>query len=402
MPTSLLRLTLNFFFPAGFLTAATIILLHFVDLPQAVRAFFPFFPSLVVGVGLFLGWRFNRTRLIFALIVLAVVDQVLLFDMEPPQLLFARAALATLLPLNLVFFSSITERGLLTAAGISRLLLLLTQPFLLLWLHQNHYDAVMRLLTWTLYDHHLLSRLQIPQPALAVYAFALVVTSIRFLRRPAPLDAAFPWAIAITGGALATGMSGEMLTLYFSAAAFVLATAVLETSHGMAYRDELTSLPARRALNEALLKTGRRYTVAMVDIDHFKKINDTHGHDVGDEVLKMVAAKLAGVRGGGRAFRYGGEEFTILFPGRGAQETTEHLEDLREIIAKANFTIRNRKRPKRKPKNVMAVSKGTKVPVTVSIGVAEHKGSEEAATVIKAADKALYRAKSGGRNRVCS
>ena len=60
----------------------------------------------------------------------------------------------------------------------------------------------------------------------------------------------------------------------------ILAAGVLETSHGMAFRDELTGLPARRALNEALLKVGRRYTVAMVDVDHFKKVNDRYGHDV--------------------------------------------------------------------------------------------------------------------------
>ena len=85
----------------------------------------------------------------------------------------------------------------------------------------------------------------------------------------------------------------------------------------MAYDDELTGLPARRALNEALTRLRGVYTVAMVDIDHFKRFNDEHGHDVGDQLLRMVGARVGEVRGGGRAFRYGGEEFAVLFPGSG-------------------------------------------------------------------------------------
>jgi len=79
-------------------------------------------------------------------------------------------------------------------------------------------------------------------------------------------------------------------------------------------------LPSRRALIERLPSLGRRYTVAMVDVDHFKNFNDTYGHDAGDQVLRMVASRLGEVSGGGTAFRYGGEEFTILFPGKGGKE----------------------------------------------------------------------------------
>src|SRR5439155_477780 len=80
--------------------------------------------------------------------------------------------------------------------------------------------------------------------------------------------------------------------------ALILIVAVVEASYHMAYQDSLTGLPARRALNEALLRLGGHYTVAMLDVDHFKRINDHHGHDVGDQVLKMIAAKLAQLTGG--------------------------------------------------------------------------------------------------------
>ena len=100
------------------------------------------------------------------------------------------------------------------------------------------------------------------------------------------------------------------------AAGLTLGLSVMETSYAMAFRDELTDLPARRALMRDLEGMGRLYAAAMVDVDHFKRFNDRYGHDVGDQVLRMVAAKLAKAPGGGRAYRYGGEEFALLYPGK--------------------------------------------------------------------------------------
>ena len=170
----------------------------------------------------------------------------------------------------------------------------------------------------------------------------------------------------------------------------------------MAYRDELSGLPARRALNEALLQLPSRYAVAMVDVDHFKEFNDQYGHNVGDQVLRMVASRLLEVSGGGKAFRYGGEEFTVIFPGRSAGEAVPHLETVRRVIERSSFALRGKDRPRKKPKKPKSTGRPRKeVSVTVSVGVAEpdrrHTTPDQ---VIKAADQALYRAKKGGRNQV--
>jgi PleD family two-component response regulator len=159
------------------------------------------------------------------------------------------------------------------------------------------------------------------------------------------------------------------------------------------------------------------YSIAVVDIDHFKSFNDLYGHDAGDEVLRMVAGRLAQVSGGGQAFRCGGEEFAIVFRGRRAAEALPCLEELRREIEKCTFRLRgpDRRQQIRGPDRRGEASrpqrprKGkTKPPapcditsVSVSIGVAEPEVEQRTVQlVMAAADKALYRAKAAGRNRV--
>ena len=187
----------------------------------------------------------------------------------------------------------------------------------------------------------------------------------------------------------------------------------------MAFHDELTSLPGRRRLEEQLLGMGPAFTIAMVDVDHFKKFNDTHGHDVGDQVLRMVGARLADVTGGGRAYRYGGEEFSILFPDKTVEQTLPHLENVRTAIE--NYVLISRTKDRRQAERDREdrrmksgedsdstsraagrnMTEAEPLSVTISIGVAErNRRLHTPAAVLRAADEALYRAKHAGRNRV--
>ncbi len=116
----------------------------------------------------------------------------------------------------------------------------------------------------------------------------------------------------------------------------------------------------------------------------------------------MVASRLAKVGGGGKSFRYGGEEFAILFPNKDKNHCYNHLEDLRKDIEKQQFTVRGKKRPKKKPKIPVFFRRAKNEKITVSIGVAQSSEKlSDVQQVIKAADNALYRAKKEGRNRVC-
>jgi len=194
--------------------------------------------------------------------------------------------------------------------------------------------------------------------------------------------------------------SSSISSLFSSLIACALLITLLFNSHDLAFLDELTGLPGRRALMNELKHCGKHYCVVMADIDHFKIFNDTHGHDTGDDVLRIVAQELAKVRGGGKAFRYGGEEFTLLFKRKNTEEAEPFIESIRQSIADYPLMIRDKKtRPKaRSKKTHKAKPATTQVQVTVSFGIAQRLAEQKAEAVMKSADQALYRAKELGRN----
>ncbi|MGC3835802.1 GGDEF domain-containing protein [Moritella viscosa] len=179
---------------------------------------------------------------------------------------------------------------------------------------------------------------------------------------------------------------------------------ILKRSHEQAFMDDLTRIPGRRALNIDLAQLSGKYCIAMLDIDHFKQFNDTYGHNTGDMVLKMVASQLATVRGRGKVYRYGGEEFTILFKGKSVSDCVDYLNEVRLLIAGYPFQIRKsveRREAENEEKSVEGIEKV--VQVAISIGVAQRgKSTRNPEDVIKEADKLLYKAKESGRNKVCA
>lgn len=293
---------------------------------------------------------------------------------------------AVLLPFNILVFSLPREKGLLSPAGRGLLGFLLAQlaaAVLLTYAQDADVAGFVSRDSLALGGYT-----PLPRTAVALFALAAAVLGVRMLRRRSPVDGAMFYVLFALTAALHFRGEATAVPLFFAAAATMLTGAAIQDSRAVAYRDELTGLPSRRSLQEEMARLGDRYVIAMVDIDHFKKLNDRFGHDVGDDVLRMVAALLMEVPGGGRAFRYGGEEFTVVFPGLGLEEALPCLEDVRSRVAGRKFVVRGTKAAKR-------------VAVTVSVGAAAATGRALPAEVLKAADEALYRAKEEGRNRVC-
>ncbi|MEQ9210495.1 MAG: GGDEF domain-containing protein [Pseudomonadales bacterium] len=192
-------------------------------------------------------------------------------------------------------------------------------------------------------------------------------------------------------------MLGAGISLFAGAISSVL---------NMLYSDELTGLLNRKALNREMevLKPGD--ILAMADIDKFKLLNDTHGHDTGDEVLKLVAAFMSEVAENGKVYRYGGEEFSLVFRKREVARVLDALQSLRKNIASYQIAIRNRsKRPKNNNSGASYRKKASSAKViktSISIGVVVLREGESPFDALKRADAQLYRAKQSGRNCICS
>ena len=359
------------------------------------------FPFTVAAAALLLGWRFNRSRLVFAIALLALTQYLLLKGVEAPRDRLFFHAMTFLLPINLALVALLPERGTLTPAGLLRWVLLGVQVLAVVFLAQSFPDKVLKFLTTRLLPARFTAWTPVHQPSILAFVAIGALLALAWLREPQSPVRGYFYGLMAVFAALSWRAAGPGQEILLATAGLILVIAVIEASYMMAYRDGLTELPGRRALNEALPRLSGQFTVAMVDVDHFKRFNDTYGHDAGDHVLRLVAARLAQAPGGGTAYRYGGEEFALVYPGKGQEECLPHLEELREIVETSRFTMRRRFRPRVKPK----IDKGKKsrqaITITVSIGVAERNHRNASPDqVVQAADKALYRAKEVGRNRV--
>lgn len=377
-------------------------------IPRTLIVIQDYLPYLIILPSLLLCFAFRLTREFNQLVILLLVYWVLVhFIWYNPYKLsinktFLLHTLAILLPLNIILHNLFKERGIISSHGLIRLagtVLQILLVILLIWLGNK---TLHRSLDVTLLPILKFKQLSIPQLALVGFIATAIVVSIKSALHPGALN--INQVIFSIACLLLLQYSRNELfgTLFLSLAALSILIAILLNSYNLAFLDELTGLPSRRALKQALATLGKRYSVAMLDIDHFKKLNDTYGHDVGDQVLKMVASRIRKVPGVNKAFRYGGEEFTVLFPNKTLDEAIINAKQICEAIAREPFVLRNKRRPKKKPPFLSKSRIRKKINVTISIGVAQknnrHKTAQDA---IKAADKALYRAKESGRNRAC-
>jgi diguanylate cyclase (GGDEF)-like protein len=382
---------------------------HWQDLDPVYHKLAHWLPYLTLGMAGALCLFFDRSRLFTAALLLLAAYTYLPADAWPgwrePRLFLIYSIISLVVPLVLLILMFITERGLRSGHGM---LLVALIPALLFcggwivthaspgaqaWLHAH--------LSVHPYPGYLLSL-----RASGVMATAFCAGLMLLMLQGGEDIAALVGTLLFVFMAMALLDRNGMAVAMFSAAGLNLAMSLLRSSHEMAFRDELTGLLGRRALNDRLKGLGRRYVIAMLDVDHFKQFNDTWGHDVGDDVLKMVAGCIDDVRGGGTAYRYGGEEFSVVFPGRTLEQCAPHLEGIRRAVARYHLVLRDT-RQREVPERIAKARRGRRrqgrhaetVSVTISIGLAERNDRNQSPEeVIAAADAALYRAKEKGRN----
>jgi len=377
-------------------------------LDSAEQVVLDILPLLLAAVVIPLGLSLKHYRAVWlSLHLLGVGSLVQLLAVQSPEnpARYMTLVLISLLwPLMQCLILLLPERHLLSRIGLRRALFLIG-PYiglLLLW----HYGPVL-LTKWLLILPPMLleftfSGYTLSHGALA-WNLALMLASLAFLRsnRSGTLV-----TLALTTSMLigiARPDAPLVASSYHLLAQLILLATLFQRGYSMAFLDTLTGVPGRRALEHYLQTPGRQYVIAMLDIDHFKKFNDRYGHDTGDQVLRMVATQLNTVTAGGRLFRYGGEEFTIVFRRRTEAEALAALEAVREKVAVYPLAIRNDGRPKddSQGRQQRRTHQGNEVVnVTISIGACENQAGEKPEQVIKRADQALYLAKEQGRNCV--
>ena len=366
-------------------------------------------PYVTLGIAMLICINYNRARLFTVSLALILTYYFIQTELQSSlndfHTFYIYTSISVLMPLMLLLFLFLSERGLKNRYG---LFTVLTVPILFL-IAYSVYELVPESNLIRILIHHFQIR-TIENVLLAVnsgvlYLLVFIISLYQLIKT---YDEYFVAILSVLTFSFITFNyfdQEKISVVMLSMAGISLIISLMRGAHDMAYRDDLTGLLGRRALNERLKGLGKHYAIAMADVDHFKNFNDTHGHDIGDEVLKMVARHIDKVKGGGTAYRYGGEEFCVVFAGKDIEYSKPYLETVRTDIESYKMQIRDkeyREKTKEKSKQRGRRKKereGKTVSVTISIGVAEpNEKHVKVDEVLKAADTALYKAKQKGRN----
>ena len=382
---SIKPISINFFIPFFISLVFSIVIYSEAKIPNIIFSLTPYLFYALSLIVIWVSWHFNRNRFIFIIVPLVLVHIGFeYFSAQKATLLFRYISL--IYPIHLLIFLIFKERGLFSFWGILKILFFAIELGIVLYLIYFPNEYIENFLNIKLFavNFYPLKDLSV---AIGIFVLFIMIAVVMF-GRYLIYSASFLVILLTYYLGLYFLKTPHAIEMAFLSIATIIFTLLIRESYRLAFYDELTALPGRRALIEDMAKLGRKYTIAMVDIDFFKKFNDTYGHDTGDEVLKMVASKLAEVSGSGKSYRYGGEEFVVMFASKEADESFPHVDTLRQNIATSAFVVRNKKSSK-------------KIYVNISAGVAQNSTKDsDPFAVMKRADKALYKAKKAGRNRV--
>ncbi|KJY76368.1 GGDEF domain-containing protein [Vibrio nigripulchritudo] len=400
----------RFLFPLFLVTGVLYGIDYLTPLVSQNQGAIGFLPYVLFSIALVLCHSFNQGRMgmiaVAMMLAYLVIQERLQVPLNTGTTKLEFSILAFLMPVSCMTVYLFPNKRFFSNTGLAYLALLgLFIGWAFLTIEHFSVNGMEELWDGILFSLPQVSKL----PFLAVlYSVIFVgVSAIMVLTRREALDYAVYNCLLLSTVTFGFFQISFISAVFFSLAGVLLIYNIMSTSHSLAFIDQLTEIPSRRALENEMGHLGRSYSIAMLDVDHFKKFNDTHGHDTGDDVLRLVAKQLKKVEGKAKVYRYGGEEFTVLFKGKSAEETMQFLEDLRESVADYDMIVRNRSdRPKDDKlgsKKRGSTSSEKTVNVTISIGVADNSEIKHPKKVLKAADEALYKAKKNGRNCVvCS
>ena len=353
------------------------------------------YPPVVYGVGLFLAWRFRRSRVAAVLLGLFMMDVVLrpsnasmepgvgsVWDASGVLLLFLMPVVAAMKDRGVLSHRGLIQVAIILAGLAAGLMVWAVRPEFLSWTWQSF-------LPWDL------SGLRLSNAMLIVGLFALLLTGGLAVWRGHRLDKGFFWIAVALLFALGGGPDSVESTVFLTMAALILVVNVLEKSYALSLHDNVTHLPARRAMRREIRRAGSSYALALVSVDHFKTLHDRYGRDASDRVIKKIARDLRMVGRHARVFRYSGENFALVFPGKGRNEVLGDLEDLRADIEDFRFAMSPKAAGNGKGEGAKYPSVRWSLTVTVGVAQCEEKTgwwSTRYGAIDRAARRALFSA----------
>ena len=361
------------------------------------------YPPVLYGTGLFLAWRFRRSRVAAVLLGLFMMDVLLRPSSSTlePGVGSVWDASGVLFLFLMPVVAAMKDRGVLSHRGLIQVAIILAglAGGLMVWAVRPEFLSW----TWRSFLPWDLSGPQLSDAALIVGLLALSFTGGLAIWRGHRLDKGFFWIVVALLFALGGGPESVESTVYLTMAGFMLIVNLLEKSYALSLRDSVTQLPARRAMRHEIRRAGSSYALALVGVDHYKTLYDRYGRDASDLVIKKIANHLRMMGRHARAFRYSGENFALVFAGKGRNEVLGELENLRADIEDFRFAISPKVAGNGK-------SEGARYPsvrwsLTVTVGVAERgeksgRWSASYRAINRAAHSALHRGQKSGGNTV--
>ena len=355
-------------------------------------------PSLVFAGAALLGALRGRSHAVLVALFLLILhwELRLLGDLEPALgddvLRPALTAIAVLVPLNFIYLGLAREHGLRSSETLHRFAFQLAQPLLLAWLVLPLPHAWLGLLGegWIgaaapgALDHQPLGPLT--QPIWGAFLGAGLALAAMALHGRSEQAAGFFWALLAVLCALHLSPPSAAADLLLCAAGgSVLLGAQAHHARRLDWH-ELTELGTRRALVREMAAQHDLHCLAVVDIDHFKPLQDRWGEAVGEQIVRSVAFKLRNVRRDGRAYHLEGDRFALHFPQSTQDEVRPHVEEMRYLICETPFFIRRMKR------------RTESISVTIGLCESDDRWSSPS-QMLEAAESAMYEGKGRGRNR---
>lgn len=399
-----------FMFPGGLLVLAALAFLRPTGLPHWLLPLVHLLPFGVVLMAGIFAWLFDRARVALTLLILTVTDLLLLGvagSIGPSgspdvswDLLYQAAGL--LVPLNLLGLTIYSRDHIRSARTMAWIVGILLQATIVLGIRQlapQEFALVLHTafvpVAWTAWS-------PLAQPALLAILLSTGLLVFRFLESGNPLETGFAWTIVATTLAFFSLHWRWDPRNFLMTAALTVTTTLVMASYRAAHRDELTGLPDRDALMQAVQRLGRSYAVALLEIDQLRQVNNVYGRRVGDQMMAFAARKVVHSSGIGKVFLFSQDQFLVLFPRKTTGDALVPLESMRKAVASLDLVLRHRSHvvARRKDKRL---EEGTEesIPVTLSLGVAgtsEHQARWD--VLVKAACGALLQAKQDGGNLV--